>query len=80
MNLAVRETLEKKLSKRRLRLQRIKQNPNYQDLELGPECSKAFGFPDNSLMVDPDSAILNLPSADSKPSSAIPTPNLTPNR
>jgi len=73
MNLAVREYLEKKLSLTRLRQQRIERNPNYDDLELGPECSKAFGFPDNSMMVDPDSAILNLQIGGSKRS--VSTPN-----
>ena len=60
MTMAVREYLEKKISTARLRLKRIEPNPNYQDLELGPECSKAYGFPDNSMIVDPDSAILNI--------------------
>ena len=60
MNFAVREYLENKLSQSRLRLRRIDPNPNYEDLELGPECSKAFGFPDNSMIVDPDAAVLNL--------------------
>ena len=52
--------LEKKLGSERFRLKRIIPNQNYDELELGPECSKAFGFPDNSMIVDPDSAILNL--------------------
>ena len=60
MNVAVREYLENKLITARIRQKRIEANPNYDDLELGPECSKAFGFPDNSMIVDPDSAILNL--------------------
>lgn len=61
MGSVVRQYLESKMSRARFRLKRIEQNPNYEDLELGPECSKAFGFPDNSMVVDPDSAILNLP-------------------
>ena len=55
MSMAVREYLEKKIPTARMRLKRIEQNPNYEDLELGPECSKAYGFPDNSMIVDPDS-------------------------
>ena len=60
MNASVREYLEKKLITSKIRQKRIEANPNYEDLELGPECSKAFGFPDNSMIVDPDAAILNL--------------------
>ena len=62
MKPSVMQYLEKKLGSERFRLKRIIPNQNYDELELGPECSKAFGFPDNSMIVDPDSAILNLNS------------------
>ena len=60
MNQGVREYLEKKLSTARIRQSNIMPNANYEHLELCPENSKAFGFPDNSMVVDPDAAILNL--------------------
>ena len=60
MNTAVREYLEKKLSTARLRQLHIAENANYEHMELCPANSKAFGFPDNSMIVDPDAAILNL--------------------
>ena len=60
MNPAVREYLEKKLSTARIRLNNIAANANYEHMELCPDNSKAFGFPDNSMIVDPDAAILNL--------------------
>ena len=62
MNKAVREYLEKKLSTARLRQNNIAPNHNYENFELCPDNSKAFGFPDNSMIVDPDAAILNLHS------------------
>ena len=50
MSQAVREYLELKLTRARMRIGNIAQNPSYEPLELGPECSKAFGFPDNSMI------------------------------
>ena len=55
--------LERKLMKRRLRLQRLVQNPEYEEFILEPENSKAFGFPDNSKVSDPDASILNASSS-----------------
>lgn len=71
MNLATREHLEKKLSTARFRKKRIIPNPNYDDLELGQECSKAFGFPDNSMLHDPDSSILGVQHLGSLTGSAL---------
>ena len=43
---------------RRLRLSKIESNNTYTDFELEAENSKAFGFPDNTEIQDPDSSIL----------------------
>ena len=58
MNSKVRATLEKKLLAKRLRMRAAEINPNYQDFELEPDHSKAFGFPDNSMVIDPEASIL----------------------
>ena len=50
MNDDVRKSLEKKLLAKRARLRATEVNPNYADFELEPELSKAFGFPDNTLV------------------------------
>ena len=59
MNSAVRASLEKKNLARRIRLNAIEPNPNYDEFLMDPESSKAFGFPDNTAIRDPDTSLLN---------------------
>ena len=79
MNPKVRATLEKKLLAKRLRMRSAEINPNYQDFELEPDHSKAFGFPDNSMVIDPEASILGeapLEQKDKASNLGLPTSNI----
>jgi len=54
----VRAVVEKKLHAKRVRTG-LMEETRYDDLHLDPEFSKAFGFPDNSQVQDPDISIYN---------------------
>ena len=64
MNQGVTTHLQNKLLAKRMRLKSTEINPNYQNFEIEPESSKAFGFPDNTLIQDPDASILGNPITD----------------
>ena len=55
----LKKHLKRKIIARRERFNNIEYNPSYHRFELDPECSKAFGFPDNGAMLDPDMSLIN---------------------
>ena len=61
MNPAVKKYLDKKLNKKRERINALNlQGCTFQNLGLESEASRYYGFPDNTAMIDPDQSVLNV--------------------
>lgn len=58
MHAEVRKYHQKKMYAKRMRLKEVEKNPKVDPFSLEPECSKSFGLPDNSMMIDPDKSLL----------------------
>ena len=61
MNPAVKKYLDKKLYKKRERINALNlQGCTFTNFGLESEASRYYGFPDNTATVDPDQSVLNV--------------------